>query len=54
MARGDFGLAYPCLRRTWQANGGKDEGGFDPLWYAEQVRPEDVTFEPGVFLLTKS
>ena len=53
VARGDFGLAS-LSASPWQANGGKDEGGFDPLWYAEQVRPEDVTFEPGVFLLTKT
>ena len=50
--RGDFGLISRPTPR--QGSGGRDEGDFDRLWYGEPVRPEDVTFEPGVFLLTKA
>ena len=44
VSRGDFGLA----------SGAKEGGGFERLWHAEPVRPEEVAFEPNVFLLTKA
>ncbi len=40
---GEFGFAS-----------GPREGGYDRVWFAEPVAPEDVSFEPGVFLLTKT
>ena len=43
VSKGDFGLA----------SGGRDEGGFERLWYAEPIRAEEVAFEANVFLLTK-
>jgi hypothetical protein len=42
--RGDFGLA----------SGAKSDGGYDRVWYAELIPPEEVAFEAGVFLLTKA
>lgn len=44
VSKGDFGLA----------SGIADDGGYGRLWYAEPVRPEEVAFEPQVFLLTKA
>ena len=44
VSKGDFGLA----------SGGRDEGGFERLWYAEPIRAEEVAFEANVFLLTKA
>ena len=44
VARGDFGLA----------SGATNDGGFERLWYAESVGPEEAAFEAGVFLLTKA
>lgn len=41
--RKDFGLAS-----------GKKEDGFTRVWYGESVSPEEVTFESGVFLLTRA
>ena len=39
---GHFGLA----------SGARDAGGYERLWFAESVAPEEVAFEDGVFLLT--
>jgi hypothetical protein len=44
VARGDFGLA------SGQRNG----SGYDRVWFQEPVGADEVTFEPGVFLLKKS
>ena len=44
VSNGDFGLA----------SGRREDGGFDRLWYAELLPPEEVAFEANVFLLTKS
>ena len=44
VSKGDFGLA----------SGIADDGGYGRLWYAEPLRPEEVAFEPQVFLLTKA
>jgi hypothetical protein len=44
VSRGDFGLA----------SGEKTDATFERVWFAESVTPEEVAFEPGVFLLTKS
>ena len=44
VSRGDFGLA----------SGAREGGSFERLWLAEPVRPEEVVFEPNVFLLTKA
>ena len=40
----DFGLA----------SGPTDDGQYDRLWHAEPIEPEEVAFEPNVFLLTKA
>ncbi len=42
--RGDFGLA----------SGQKPDGSYERVWFGEFVGAEEVTFEPGVFLLTKA
>ncbi len=42
--KGEFGLA----------SGATPEGGYERLWFDETVGPEEVVFEPGVFLLTKA
>ncbi|HSV30533.1 MAG TPA: DUF499 domain-containing protein [Atribacteraceae bacterium] len=42
--RGDFGIV----------SGQKPEGGYERLWFKELIASEEVTFEPGVFLLLKS
>ena len=44
VSRGDFGLA----------SGAREGGSFERLWLAEPIRPEEVVFEPNVFLLTKA
>ena len=41
--RGDFGLAA----------GLRPDGGFSQIWFGEAVDPNDVVFEPDVFLLRK-
>ena len=41
---GSFGLA----------SGIKDGGGYERLWFAESVGPEEVAFEASVFLLTRA
>ena len=43
VASGAFGLA----------SGIRDDGGYERLWFAEPVGPEEVAFEASVFLLTK-
>lgn len=42
------------LRKDFGLASGKREDGFARLWYGEAVRPEEVAFEPGVFLLTRA
>ena len=44
VSSGDFGFA----------SGRRSDGGFDRLWYAEPLGPEEVAFEAEVFLLTKA
>jgi hypothetical protein len=44
VGRGDFGLA----------SGPRPEGGYERLWYAQTVPPEEVAFESGVVLLKKA
>jgi hypothetical protein len=44
VSKGDFGLA----------SGQKADGGFDRVWFNESVAPDEVSFEPGVFLILKS
>lgn len=44
VGRGDFGLA----------SGQKPDGSYERIWFGEFVSPEEVTFETGVFLLTKA
>ena len=44
VSNGDFGFA----------SGRRDDGGFDRLWYAEVLPPEEVAFEGNVFLLNKA
>jgi hypothetical protein len=44
VARGDFGLA----------SGQKPDGGYERVLFNELVDPADVTFESGVFLLSKA
>lgn len=41
---GDFGLA----------SGAQGDGGYSRVWYKEHISQEEIMFEPGVFLLTKS
>ncbi|MCL5942545.1 MAG: DUF499 domain-containing protein [Actinobacteria bacterium] len=41
--RGDFGLA----------SGLKPGGSYERVWFEELISPDEVAFEPGVFLLTK-
>ncbi|MEW5995172.1 MAG: AAA family ATPase, partial [Candidatus Zixiibacteriota bacterium] len=43
IGKGDFGLA----------SGQKPDGTYDRIWFEEQISPDEVTFESGVFLLTK-
>ncbi len=42
--RGDFGLA----------SGPRPEGSYERVWFQELVAPDEVAFEAGVFLLTKT
>jgi hypothetical protein len=42
--RGEFGLA----------SGQRADGSFERVWFCEPVAPEEVAFEPGVFLLMKA
>ena len=41
---GDFGLA----------SGANEDGRYDRLWHRETVHPDEVTFDHGLFLLTKA
>lgn len=43
VGKGDFGLAS-----------GPNDGGFDRIWFEELLAPDEVVFEPGVFLLKKT
>jgi hypothetical protein len=43
VARGDFGLA----------SGAKADGTYERVWYPEDLASEEVSFEPGVFLLLR-
>ena len=36
------------------ASGSRDDGGYERLWFAEPVEPEEVAFEASVFLLTRA
>jgi len=42
--RGEFGLA----------SGQQDGGGYSRIWFSEHLPAEEISFEPGVFLLTKA
>lgn len=42
--KGDMGLA----------SGPQPGGGYQQVWFGETVPPEEIAFEPGVFLLTKA
>ncbi len=42
--KGDFGLA----------SGPQPGGTYQQVWFAEELPPEEVAFDPGVFLLTKA
>jgi hypothetical protein len=44
VGRGDFGLA----------SGQKTDGTYDRIWFEEQIPSDEVSFESGVFLLTKT
>jgi len=43
VAKGDFGLA----------SGQKPDGTYEHIWFNEPITPDEVSFEPDVFLLTK-
>lgn len=43
VGKGDFGLA----------SGQKPDGSYERIWFQDLVAPDEVAFEPGVFLLTK-
>src|SRR5262249_54572737 len=44
VTRGDFGLA----------SGKKRDGGYERIWFKEEVPADEVAFESGVFLLRKA
>jgi hypothetical protein len=44
VSRGEFGLA----------SGQQADGSYERVWFCEPIAPEEVAFEPGVFLLTKA
>ncbi len=44
VGKGDFGLG----------SGMKSDGSFERVWFSEIIGPEEVTFDKGVFLLTKA
>ena len=44
MGKGDFGLA----------SGQKTDGTYERVWFEEPISLDEVTFEAGVFLLTKA
>src|SRR5262249_179283 len=41
VTRGDFGLA----------SGSKNDEAYERIWFREMLAPDEVTFDPGVFLL---
>jgi hypothetical protein len=43
VSRGDFGLA----------SGQRPDGGYERIWYQELIPPEEVSFDPDLFLLKK-
>jgi len=43
-SKGDFGLA----------SGPKADGTYERIWFQEQISPDEVAFDAGVFLLTKA
>jgi len=44
VAKGEFGLG----------SGRKADGGYDRVWFEEPLAQDEITFEPGVFLLLKA
>ncbi len=44
VSKGDLGLA----------SGQKPDGTYDRIWFEEQISSDEVTFESGIFLLTKA
>src|SRR4030066_2465497 len=44
VGKGDFGLA----------SGQRSDGTYERIWFEEQISSDEVTFEAGVFLLTKA
>jgi len=44
VSNGDFGLA----------SGRRADGGYERVWFGELISPDEVTFEPNVFLLRKA
>jgi hypothetical protein len=44
VGKGDFGLA----------SGHKPSGTYDRIWFQEPISPDEVSFEPDVFLVTKA
>jgi len=43
VGKGDFGLS----------SGQRPDGSYERVWYEELIGPEEIAFEPGVFLLTR-
>ena len=44
VGKGDFGLA----------SGPRQDGTYERVWFSEMLSPDEVSFDPGVFLLTKA
>lgn len=44
VAKGELGLA----------SGQKPDGSFERVWFEEELSPDEVTFDPGLFLLTRA
>jgi len=44
VSKGELGLA----------SGQRPDGAYDRVWFGEWITPDEVAFEPGVFLLTKA
>jgi hypothetical protein len=42
VARGDFGIGQP-----------RDRWGYDRMWFQDLIAPDEVGFDPGVFLLKR-
>ena len=43
-----------CFVDLGLASGQKPDGTYDRIWFEEQISSDEVTFEAGVFLLTKA